>query len=610
MNFTITDGLLPLGSGQFQVLDYVVFIAMLAISMAVGIYFGFFGNNQSTEEYLLGGRRMKTLPIAISLIASQISGVTILALPAEMYGYGTQFAMMVPFMIVTVSIINFVFVPVFYHNNIANCYEYLEMRFSPRLRHLMTVTFMANCYFLLPIILFIPAIALSQVTGINDHLINAIGCSVCVIYTMLGGIKAVVWTDVIQGTIMVGASLVILICGVREVGSLSEVIDRAYIGDRVEFFNMSLDLTVRETFPNVVLGGVIMWTVYIGLNQSCVQRIVALKTVKHAKSSLWLFCIGYYIIVSVNLLIGITMFARYYLCDPLKLGIVNKLDKMVPFFVQDTVGKLPGMTGVFISCVFSAGLSTMSANFNSLSGVIYQDYVKNLPGFRHSEQRASFWMKAIVVLSGVFCVSAGFVVAKFSSILEMMMTIPTVSSGATLGVFCLGMLYPWANEKGAFWGAVVSIVVTAYMAVRSKIAVLTGEMSYPLLPSRIDGCDEFGINITSAAFSALSLNTTDLSESPTDDDSFALHKISFAWFSVFGFLIVPLVGIPVSYFTGSNDIYQVGRNLISPVAHWLLPDDIPEKVLPVNTTKATINTQGDQVKETTWVWESTEKGEK
>lgn len=251
------------------------------------------------------------------------------------------------------------------------------------------------------------------------------------------------------------------------------------------------------------MGGVIMWAAYIGLNQSCVQRIVALKTVKHAKNALWLFCLGYYIVVGINLFIGITMFARYYKCDPLKLGIVDKLDKMVPHFVQDTIGKFSGMTGVFISCVFSAGLSTMSANFNSLSGVIYEDYVKKLPGFQHSEQKANFWMKSIVVLSGIFCVAAGIIVDKFESILEVMMTIPSVSSGATLGVYCLGMLDPWANEKGAFWGTIASVAFTGYLAVRSKLAILSGEMSYPLLPTRIDGCNEFGINITSPEISTL-----------------------------------------------------------------------------------------------------------
>ncbi|XP_055716531.1 sodium-coupled monocarboxylate transporter 2 [Phlebotomus papatasi] len=611
MNLTIAESLLPVGSGQFQVLDYVVFISMLAISMAVGIYFGFFsGNNQSTEEYLLGGRRMKTLPIAISLIASQISGVTILALPAEMYGYGTQYAILVPFMIVTVSIINFIFVPVFYHNNISNCYEYLEMRFSARIRHIITITFMANCYFLLPIILFIPAIALSQVTGINVHLINTVACSVCVIYTMLGGIKAVVWTDVIQGSIMVFASLVILIYGIREVGGISEVIDRNIIGDRIEFFNMDLDLTVRESFPSIVMGGVIMWAAYIGLNQSCVQRIVALKTVKHAKNALWLFCLGYYIVVGINLFIGITMFARYYKCDPLKLGIVDKLDKMVPHFVQDTIGKFSGMTGVFISCVFSAGLSTMSANFNSLSGVIYEDYVKKLPGFQHSEQKANFWMKSIVVLSGIFCLAAGIIVDKFESILEVMMTIPSVSSGATLGVYCLGMLDPWANEKGAFWGTTASVAFTGYLAVRSKLAILSGEMSYPLLPTRIDGCNEIGINITSSEISMLFKNDTEISSISAEDDSFALHKISFVWYAVIGFLIVPLVGIPVSLLTGSNDIYKTGKRLISPVAHWILPEDMRTKDGPLNMENVITNIQGDQIKDTTWVWEGKEKDDK
>lgn len=109
---------------SFTTLDFSILILMLSISTAIGIYFGCFSQNaKSTEEYLLGGRKMKVIPIAISLVASQLSAITIMAVPAEIYAFGSQYFVIVLSMFLSVITITYVFVPVFYNNHIANCYE-------------------------------------------------------------------------------------------------------------------------------------------------------------------------------------------------------------------------------------------------------------------------------------------------------------------------------------------------------------------------------------------------------------------------------------------------------------------------------------------------------
>lgn len=120
----VLEGLQESVSANFGFVDYTVLFVILSISLGIGFFFGCFGNaNKSTEEYLLGGRKMKTIPIAISLIASQLSGISIMAVPAEVYVYGIQIALQIPLMVFVVAVINKVFIPVFYHNHIANCYE-------------------------------------------------------------------------------------------------------------------------------------------------------------------------------------------------------------------------------------------------------------------------------------------------------------------------------------------------------------------------------------------------------------------------------------------------------------------------------------------------------
>lgn len=128
------------------------------------------------------------------------------------------------------------------------------------------------------------------------------------------------------------------------------------------------------------------------------------------------------------------------------LQTVEKADKLVPHFVQDVVGHISGMPGVFISCVFSASLSNASAVMNSMAGVIYLDYIKPLKFYHHTERRANRIMKAIIILFGIECVFGAFFVAKFSSLLQIIFTVGGTIAGAKFGLFTLGMLYPWANR--------------------------------------------------------------------------------------------------------------------------------------------------------------------
>lgn len=111
----------------FQTTDYIVFIFMLSISAGIGVYFGFFAKgDDTTEEYLMGGKRMKTLPIAISLVASQLSAISIMTIPSEMYGFGMNWFFAVAIMVLIVPVLNYVIIPVFYNNDITNCYEVFD----------------------------------------------------------------------------------------------------------------------------------------------------------------------------------------------------------------------------------------------------------------------------------------------------------------------------------------------------------------------------------------------------------------------------------------------------------------------------------------------------
>lgn len=147
----------------FGVWDYSIFGVMLAVSTAIGVYFGFFANTaNTTDEYLMGGKRMKTIPIAISLVASQMSGVGILTIPAEIYSYGINYVFVTLSIVIVVPLLNLLIVPVFYNNNISNCYEYLAKRFDPRIKKIITIIFLIKVLLILPVYIFVPSLAFAQ----------------------------------------------------------------------------------------------------------------------------------------------------------------------------------------------------------------------------------------------------------------------------------------------------------------------------------------------------------------------------------------------------------------------------------------------------------------
>ncbi|XP_065372256.1 sodium-coupled monocarboxylate transporter 2-like [Calliphora vicina] len=581
-------------SFTFSTIDYIVFVLMLSISAGIGVYFGFFSKSKNTtDEYLMGSKQMKTIPIAISLIASQLSCTAIMSVPAENYAFGFTYVFTIVSIILVIPILNYVIVPVFYNNNISNCYEYLEMRFNKRTRQLATASFVLNACLMLPVYIFVPSLAFSQVTGINIHLINTVICSICIFYTMLGGIKAVVWTDVVQAGIMISSVVLVGVLGTLKVGGLSKVLEYAEEGGRLDF-NFSMDPRVRSTFWNLFSGGLLLWVGHIGLNQSCVQRIVSMPSLDHARKALTIVGVGILLMLGFNAFIGIVMFARYFGCDPILGGIVEKADKMMPFFVQDVMGHLQGMPGIFISCVFSAALSTMSAMLNSVAGVVYFDYIK--PFIKHTDARANGIIKMCVVAMGCYCIVGGFIVQRFTSILQTIITITGISTGAVVGVFLLGMFVPRVNSKVAFISIAFSVGAMLWIIINAQVRFKAGYIKYEALPTSLHRCESLNFPGMLQNITSVPLSLTNTSEKPLvsgtlgSNRNFSIYEVSFYWYKLMGAFFVWLAAIPLSYIWKRDKEDKMNPKLYSPFVKRFLnqPSDQEEEEVHLRTPQPTL----------------------
>ncbi|XP_071451102.1 sodium-coupled monocarboxylate transporter 1-like [Hetaerina americana] len=578
---------------RFSWPDYCVFCLMLLLSASIGVYYGFFAKRSVVDyepgeavrpsmelAHLAGGSGLTPFPVAMSLVASYISGVTMVGTPSEIYYHGMQYWVVnvgIVFMAFTLA---YIFLPVFLNLSIMSSYEYLELRFNRHVRAAACAMFVLDEILFLPVILYVPSLTFSQVTGFNIHLIGAIVCAVCIFYTSVGGLRAVVWADTLQIILMFSSLLVVVIVGLVKVGGIGVVWNRAVEGERVEIFNFDPNPLERHTVWTLVIGGYVYWTSYNAVNQTMVQRYLALPSLKDARLSMVYFTIGILLFVTFCCSAGLLIYSTYYNCDPLEAKLIDTGDQLLPLYVMHTAHHIFGLPGLFIAGVFSAALSSLSTVLNSTTCVIMRDLLES---YFHVEFQSSWTVgilaRGLVVALGLVAIGGIYIVSKLGGILQVAYTISAVAAGSTFGVFTLGLTCPFANTKGALAGGLAAVLLMSWCCIGSQMATATGQLVERPLPIAMDACPSVPLsNISAQTMSQIHLEYagTTQSGSPTlqedkKDEVFALYRLSYMYFSSVGLLSVMVVGTLVSLCTGRTDESKLDENLFAPpVRRWLL----------------------------------------
>ncbi|XP_017772837.1 PREDICTED: sodium-coupled monocarboxylate transporter 2-like [Nicrophorus vespilloides] len=569
---------------KFSWTDYSLFALTLLSSAAIGVYFGFVSRKQNTaKDYLLGGKQMHPIPIALSLISCNVSGITIMAVPSDVFRFGFQYWLSGLAMQLCILIAYYITLPVFFHLEISSTYEYLNMRFGNRMRNLASSLFALNMILYLPIVIYAPALALSQVTGFHIHIITLLVCGVCIFYTTIGGLKAVVWTDALQGLLMMISIVAVAIVGTVSVGGFKKVFDVTSKATLLDM-NYDVDPTVRDTVWTILIGSIFVWANIISVGQSSVQKCLALPTFKEVKSAFIIFTIGIGIIVYGSVYIGLLIYTQYHDCDPLKTKTIRVPDQLLPYYVLDVVAKVPGLPGLFIAGVFSGGLSTLSAAMNALSCTVYKDFIAPHMSKDYPQEKVGVILKWLVVVIGIICTAMVFVVEQLGSILPLVFGITSITAGPLLGVFFLGMLVPKANSKGALSGCLSALAVSSVTIIGSYYYKMKYRMILDIKPTTMDECP---ISNNSTLLNPLSQES--------DWEPFYLFRISFYYYTLLGLLVVFLVAIPVSKLTEDSEP-KVSKKLISPIIHFLM-DEEDENENPPNYTAVKDDVELEESKE-------------
>lgn len=451
---------------HFHWIDVAVFVAYLLATVAIGARFA--RDHETLSEYFLAGRSMGRIVIAMTILAALFSGISFLASPSEGYANGSAFFLVNLGFFVATPVTTLLFLPFFYHSQFFTAYQYLEERFSVQVRTLASASFIVRVLLWLALATYAPALALEQATGLPLWFTILCTGILTTFYTTLGGMRAVIWTDVMQLGVLFGGQLLIALSAISRVpGGLGGVATIAREGGKLDL-SMSFDPTVRLTLWGLLLGSGFMHLVQMATDQVSVQRYLTATSLKEAQRGLWLKLWLVLPVTAVFYGTGVVLYAFYHVHgDPLAAGRIHRPDQILPYFV---VTELPrGFPGLFIAAIYAASMSTISAGINSLTSAslidFYQRLWRNPDLSEHAKLRLA---RRLTLTYGALVILLAFFVKHLGTLLEASNSVISLVGGPLLGLFLLGILIPRATARGALagWGAGVAVLIPICFATR------------------------------------------------------------------------------------------------------------------------------------------------
>lgn len=473
-------------------LDYVVIVVYLAIIVCIGLYFS--KREKTTQDFFLGGRKIPWWAVGISLYATGTSAISFMAIPTKAWATSTLYGVEGLVGLLGMVAAAYLVIPIIRKLDITSTYEYLERRYNPWLcmwgSGLNIVFQLAGR---MSVVLLLPSLALSAVTGFPVlPVIAALGL-LATIYTVVGGLAAVIWTDVLQVVVLLGGALlafVIMVSGSDGGAAGWWAISMDY--DKIRVADLSFDYAQPVIW--IVLLNAVLHVGTATSDQVMVQRVLATPDVRAARRSYLTLAL---IVLPGSLLftfLGTAMFS-YFRAHPEMLNPTMENIHALPMFI---VNGLPaGVSGLVIAGLFAASMSSLDSSMNSVSTLLVTDFYKRFRPAATDQQCLSLgkWLTAAV---GFFGTGAALLMAttEIKSMFDMWSQLVALVLGGFGGVFVLGMFTRRANGWGALLGAVSSIGITvaiktytdlhfmAYGSVAVLSCVAIGYVSSLFLPHR------------------------------------------------------------------------------------------------------------------------------
>lgn len=472
---------------MFTLIDWIVLVLYLLLSVAIGLFVS--RGNKNLKEYMLGGGSIPWVAVGISLIATSVSATTFLGAPADVYGDNMTFLMFQIGALISIVVVGFVFIPRFRSSGINSAYELFEVRFSKPVRRLAAVFYCLHLLLRTGILLFAPSLVLAQILHIDLKLAIIVSAAVAIFYTWFGGIKAVIWTDVMQFCVFFGGGVLVLLVIANSVGGFGEMATLASEAGKTKWWDASMDISNARTLVSAGLAYAILEIAIRGCDQQFVQRYLSCKDVKAAnRSSVLSMVLG----CAVSILfywVGAALYVYYQKAHMASLPEGLGQNDVFPYFI---VNGLPaGVTGLIVAAICAAAMSSLSSAINSLGNTSERDIL----GWGESEgigglKRAKIWTVVWGVL-GIFF--ALFAATQQGSLLKNALFFTGLFTGPLLGMFLLAFFgdkfFGVGVNKLRGWVVIVavlcgmgSLILVQGIPAFGVPAVLGGIFSWPWMP--------------------------------------------------------------------------------------------------------------------------------
>lgn len=489
MGFTLIDGLV--------IVLYLVAVAVFGIWSA--------GTQKSATDYFLGGREMPWWAILFSVVATETSTLTFISIPAVAYGGNLMFLQLTFGYIIGRIIVAIWFLPAYVKGEMTTAYQFLEQRFGSGLRKTASSTFIVTRLLADGVRLFATAIPLAIIfrfAGLfeawGDGAVYLLAISVIavitLIYTFLGGIKAVIWMDVVQMVVYLGGALfaLVLMLGKIEIG-FAEIFATLGTEDKFAMFNWGGGLTMQEfladpyVFWVAMFGGAIFSIASHGTDQLIVQRLLATGNLRSSQKAL----IWSGIVASAQfaffLFIGLMLYVFYSGADIVELGL-RTTDEIFAKFIVDHMPV--GVAGLIIASLFAAAMSSLSSSLNALASSTTYDLIKPVFG-KDWDQARELWISRLTTIGwGVILTGSAFLFTWLQlsgddqpAIVELGLGIASYTYGGLLGIFMLGRMFEKPDKTDAMIGFFTGLISLLFMVEGALQQYLPGDgltIAWPL----------------------------------------------------------------------------------------------------------------------------------
>lgn len=483
-------------------LDIAVVLVYLAGVVGLGLWFGRHGLD--TEKFTTAGRKLPGWAVGLSIFGTYVSSISFLALPGKAFASDWTafvFSLSIP---LTAWVAVRYFLPFYRRSGEVSAYQHLERRFGPWARTYAVVCYLLTQLARMGTILYLLALVLSPLTGWSMVTIILATGALVIAYTLVGGIEAVIWTDVVQSIVfIVGATACvgILLFGMPAgPGQLFEI-----AGTHHKFSLGSFGPEVsRMTFWVVLLNGLFINLQNFGIDQSYVQRYQTAKNDREAARSLWLGALLYLPVSAVFFFIGTALFAFYTARPellPATVDAANKPDSVFPHFI---VSGLPvGLTGLVIAGIFAAAQSTVSSSINCSATLFLCDVYRRYFRPAASERESMRVLRFATLAMGLAGTGTALAMMQIKSALDAWWGLASIFSGGMLGLFLLGLLVRGAGSRAAAVGVAFGVAMIGWMTLSQNWTGVMSSFASPFHTLLVVVVSTLAILLVGAAFSRL-----------------------------------------------------------------------------------------------------------